>query len=298
MAEPDQREDFPIKRSADFILLFFAYNRGMERLSGSALRREISRRNLERARSFEHEASYGAVPSVVYREEGNGHGNFLPASYRAICTNADWERRLRKSYTGGRWFVRSKERVRCELDCANSSDALLMNIFCYPRVMQRTALCSLLDVDAGVVPDFGFRARVPLTNARFDRTECDMRLGETLFEAKLTESDFQTAQMRLLLRYRDLTEVFEIGDLPVIENTVHDYQLIRGVLAAYASGYAFVLLYDRRRADLVERWLRVLRAVKSYSFRSRMKLIAWQEIATTLPPRLRSFLDEKYGIAT
>lgn len=268
----------------------------MEKLSGAALRREIGRRNLERARSFEHEASYGAVPSVVYREEENGHGNFLPASYRAICANADWEQRLRKSYTGGRWFVRNKERVRYELDCANSSDALLMNIFCYPRVMRRAALCSLLDVDAGVVPEFGFRARVPLANARFDRTECDMRLGEAFFEAKLTESDFQTAPTRLLLRYRDLAEVFEIADLPVVEDTVYDYQLMRGVLAAYASGCAFVLLYDRRRVDLAERWLRVLRAVKSYSFRSRMKLIAWQEIAAALPRRLQSFLDEKYGI--
>lgn len=269
----------------------------MEKLSGAALRREISQRNLERTRLFEHETSYSAVPSVVYREEGNSHGNFLPASYRAICANADWARRLLKSYTGGRWFVRNKERVRCELDCANSSDALLMNIFCYPRVTQRSALCSLLDVDAGMIPEFGFRARVPLTGARFDRTECDMRLGETLFEAKLTENSFQTAPMRLLLRYRDLTEVFETGDLPIVEGMVYDYQLMRGVLAAYASGCAFVLLYDRRRADLVERWLRVLRAVRSYTFRSRMKLIAWQEIAATLPPRMQSFLDEKYGIA-
>ena len=69
-----------------------------------------------------------------------------------------------------------------ELDACTSSDALLMNVFCYP----------------GVFKDGRFRARVPLANGKFDRTEVEMRLGELLIEAKLTESDFQRAPKALL----------------------------------------------------------------------------------------------------
>jgi hypothetical protein len=51
----------------------------------------------------------------------------------------------------------------------------------------------MLDVRPRVIPEFGFRARVPLANGKFDRTEVDMRLGDLLIEAKLTESNFQRA---------------------------------------------------------------------------------------------------------
>ena len=52
-------------------------------------------------------------------------------------------------------------------------------------------------------PGFGWRARVPLRNGRFDRTEVDMRLGGLLVEAKLTESDFQTCKAAVAESYRD-----------------------------------------------------------------------------------------------
>jgi hypothetical protein len=193
--------------------------------------------------------------------------------------------------------MRSWERKRCELDCANSSDALLMNIFCYPKVLHRPHLCALLGIEPALLPEFGFKSRIPLLNARRDRTEIDMRLGDLLIEAKLTETGFQSASTRLLLRYRDLQEVFEIGDLPIAGETVHAYQLIRGVLSAYAGEYSFVLLCDGRRADLIQRWLEIMRAVRSYSFRNRLKLLTWQEIAETLPQNLQQFLYEKYGIS-
>jgi hypothetical protein len=40
-----------------------------------------------------------------------------------------------------------------------------------------------------------------------------MRLGELLVEAKLTESDFQSANIGLISRYRDLETVFHIEEL-------------------------------------------------------------------------------------
>jgi hypothetical protein len=264
--------------------------------SSSSLRQDLSRRNLDRAQKHAHELTYGAVPSVIYREEQGSHGNFIPASYRSICARPEWQQRLRKSYTGGKWIPRSWERSRRELDCANSSDALLMNIFCYPKVLHRPQMCSLLGIEPGVPPEFGFRPRIPFLSARADRTEVDMRLGDILIEAKLTETSFPSASTRLLFRYRDLDEVFEVGELPIDGEMVPAYQLIRGVLAAHACGFSFVLLCDGRRADLIERWLEVMRAVRSYSFRNRLKLLTWQEVARALPKKLQQFLEEKYGI--
>jgi hypothetical protein len=265
--------------------------------SAAGLRRELSARNLARAEKLPHEATYGAVPSVVYAEEPDGgHGNFLAPAYKRICADPAWRLRLQKSYTASARVPRSKDRHRRELECCSSSDALLMNIFCTPRVLSRPTLCALLDVEVGLRPEFGVRARLAMRNGEIDRTELDMTLGSLLFEAKLTETGFQTASMERLLRYEGITEIFDIGELPRGSKGIEGYQLIRGVLAAHAIGSRFVLLCDGRRADLQETWFRVLRAVVSFDLRSRMALLNWQEVAATLPPVMRKFLATKYGI--
>ena len=120
----------------------------------------------------------------------------------SICANPEWQKRLKKHYSGSRWVPWAGERKRCELDCANSSDALLMNIFCYPRVLNRPQLCTLLGVAPGLRPIFGFKPRIPLLNKQSDQTEVDMRISDLLVEAKLTESGFQSRPSRLLHRYR------------------------------------------------------------------------------------------------
>jgi hypothetical protein len=269
--------------------------------TAAALRRELSGRNLERAAAMQHEVTYGAVPSVVYAaDEMGGHGNFLPAAFRRICAEPTWRARLEKSYTASARVPRAGDRQRKELDCATSSDALLMNVFCYPRLLSRPAICSLLHIEPGLRPEFGVRARLPMRNGEVDRTELDMTLGSgdagLLFEAKLTEGGFQTASIERVLRYEGIAEIFDIDELPRTRAGVEGYQLIRGVLAAEASGGRFVLLCDRRRADLEEIWFRVLRAVRRYDLRSRMALLTWQEIAAAVPPTVKEFLEAKYGI--
>src|SRR5271166_1323743 len=198
------------------------------RLSSAQLRRELGARNLERAQAVVHESTYGAVPSVLYQEGNGEHGNFLPASYRRICASPEWSRRLKKCYTASKRLPRSSDRTRRELDCANSSDALLMNIFCYPGVTARKPLCALLGTEPGLRPQFGVKVGTPLINGRADRTEIDMSLGHLLIEAKLTESSFQTARADLVFRYKDLETVFDITELPVSHGVHHSYQLIRG----------------------------------------------------------------------
>lgn len=267
-------------------------------LSANALRHEVSARVWDDT-STAQEQSAASVPSILFREDAAGeHGNFLAASYRRILANEAWCKRLEKPYTANARMPRAHDRHRRELECAHSSDALLMNVFCYPGITSRPALCALLGIERGARPEFGFRPSLAMRNGEVDRTEIDMRLGPLLVEAKLTESGFPVAARDRALRYLDLPEVFAVDDLPWTPRGLAGYQLVRGVLAAHASNSTFALLCDGRRADLKETWFRVLRAVSSCDLRSRMALITWQEFAATTPPALKQFLQRKYGIGS
>jgi hypothetical protein len=123
-----------------------------------------------------------------------------------------------------------------------------------------------------------------------------MRLGNMLFEAKLTEGDFQIQRAELVEGYRDLEEVFECRQLPRAMRKYLSYQLIRNVLAAHALSMDFCTLFDARRPDLREDWYSIVRCVRSAALRARCKVLTWQELAFCLPAALESFLSAKYGI--
>jgi hypothetical protein len=109
-------------------------------------------------------------------EHDSRHGNFLPESYKAI-RGLGWRRRLVKVHTQGRRAVPANERGRwMELDSCMGSDALLMNIFCHPGVSRGGGVPGVLGAEPGMSPCFGYKARVPLANGRFDRTEI-LRIG-------------------------------------------------------------------------------------------------------------------------
>jgi hypothetical protein len=266
------------------------------RLSATALRYELSQRNVALAQAVPHECTYGGVPSVVYQPFDGAHGNLLPAAYRRICASSDWSRRLKKCYTASKRIARSGDRTRRELDCANSSDALLMNIFCYPGVTSRKPVCALLGIKPGFRPEFGVKPGVPLVSGRADQTEIDMALGHLFVEAKLTEGGFQSARSGLVLRYKDVNAVFDLDGLPSSAGVIHCYQLIRGVLAAHHRGTSYLVLCDGRRADLIEACYRAFVAVRSCDLRSRVALLTWQELSSALPSTLQRFLVTKYGI--
>jgi hypothetical protein len=204
-------------------------------------------------------------------------------------------------------------------------------------------------VEGDGLPEFGWKARVPLASGRFDRTEVDMRWGGLLVEAKLTETDFQMRAAKVVEGYRDFDAVFEREMLPrgelraarrrtavefaeeftqeweeagaepgieadeiarefqagivarareaePVEAGYAGYQLIRNVLAAFASGTSFCVVHDARRPDLREQWFEVMRAVKSAEMRTRCKVMTWQELAGLAGAGLREFLELKYGI--
>jgi hypothetical protein len=267
--------------------------------SGISLRSELSLRNLKFASSngFLHERTDGQVPSVIFgRDEDGRHGNFHPEAYRKIYDTPVWKRRLDKVHTAWR-----RSRVRAdwqwkELDCSNSSDALLMNIFCYPGVVRSVRVQAMLGIGSDATPQFGFKPYTALRGGKRDNTEIDMKIEDLLVEAKLTESDFQSAKFDLIRRYHDLEKVFDLSELPMHNDRYNSYQLIRGALAAYAMNCSFCVFCDARRPDLVEAWYRIMCAVRLSELRCRLKLLTWQELGTVLPEDLQHFLAAKYGI--
>ncbi|MFZ1917044.1 MAG: hypothetical protein WAU58_05690 [Terriglobales bacterium] len=225
------------------------------------------------------------------------HGNFIPASYKAIISNPAWKRRLTKVHSRGQTSLPPNENGRwMELDSCTSSDALLMNIFCYPGVLRRKETLELLGIEGAIEPYFGYRARVPLIDGKVDQTEVDLRLGNLLIEAKLTEGDFQKAKKEVLYRYRDFEDIFAVRQLPQAKTHFHSYQLLRNVLAAHALQYCFCVVLDDRRKNLLEAWYAVMKCVKPIELKTALRVLTWQELAKTLPPTLRRFLALKYRI--
>ena len=201
------------------------------------LRRELAARSRLWARGRPHVESYGGQPVVVFSPEvaldedglGEGppasarHGNFFDGSYVAMATQPEWMRRFDKIHAQGRALPRHESGRRWrELDSSMSSDALLMNVFCAPGVVEAPSVRRALGIEGDVQPKFGWKARVrllpgPKGKPRVDRTEVDMRWGGLLVEAKLTESDFQTRAARVVESYRDFDAVFDRERLPRVE---------------------------------------------------------------------------------
>jgi len=267
----------------------------------SALREELIARNNSYAvlNLLPHVTSYGELPVVVYQQSecGRHHGNFIAPSYRAILRRSEWRKRLLKVHGQGRRSLPARDGSWRELDSSLSSDALLMNVFCYPGVTRRTEVCRILGLEPGIFPEFGFMPRIPLLSEATERTEIDMKLGNKLVEAKLTEGDFQIQRAELVEGYRDLRDIFECRHLPTLRRKYVSYQLIRNVLAAHALDLDFCTLLDARRPDLLEDWYEVVRCIRFADLRARCKVLTWQELTPSLPAALQRFLSVKYGIA-
>jgi hypothetical protein len=187
------------------------------------LRMELAVRNRQYAQERAHVESYGNPPVVVYEPEDDRHGNFFTPAYQAIMASLEYASRFNKVHAQAARSLPKpqldpKRRWR-ELDSSMSSDALLMNIFCVPGVVDSAPVRNAMGVECNAEPLFGWKARVPLSSGRFDRTEVDMRLGSLLVEAKLTESDFQVREARIVEAYRDFDTVFDRDLLPRVALT-------------------------------------------------------------------------------
>ena len=123
-------------------------------MTGSAdLRRILAAqaKHYAEAQAIPHCLSYGDSPVVCFYpyDSETRHGNFLKRSYNAIRAQSEWRKRLAKIHTLGKRSFPARERGRwMELDTSTSSDALLMNIFCYPGVLRDRRILALVGAES------------------------------------------------------------------------------------------------------------------------------------------------------
>ena len=265
----------------------------------STLRRELAQRakRFAVAHNVTHYESLGVSPTIMFPGDPAElcHGNFIDDSYAAILANPTWAKRLRKAHSQRHALPEDRRGDARQLDSSNSSDALLMNCFCYPGAAARIFHSFQPSLPTGPL-EFGVAGEVPLFDGTSDRTELDMRAGTVMFESKLTEANFTKGRRARVERYRDLDTVFDVAALPQTDDAYQSYQLVRNVLASAAHGNHFVLICDGRRPDLLHHWWQVHGAIRAAGLRARNHFLLWQEVLNACPPQLQNFLREKYGL--
>jgi len=214
-------------------------------------------------------------------------GNFFPESFANITSRPDWNARLQKVHAGASGHM--------EMQSSNSSDALLMNVFCHPRIGERKGIRDLLGLEK-VEPQFGFKPGVALDGGLTDDTEIDMVLDGLFCEAKLTEKDFCQKREEVVRSYSGLGTCFHEEHLPRKAGEYDNYQMVRNLLAADQHGKDHVLLCDERRPDLARRYFETVACLRAVDMRRRCRVVFWQELARNCGPGLAAFLEEKYGI--
>ena len=213
--------------------------------------------------------------------------NFLPVSYENIMAKKEWAVRLNKKH--------SLVKNTYEMQSSNSSDALLMNIFCHPRIDTWKGLRNLFNVNR-INPEFGINPEIILKDEQGDKTEIDMAFGDFFIEAKLTEPDFTKKSIRSVKNYKNVENVFNFNHLPNNGKMIFHYQIIRNVLASVQSSKRHILICDNRRGDLIRSYYDVVKCIRDDGNRNKCGIIFWQEICSKIGKELKRFLFDKYGI--
>jgi hypothetical protein len=222
--------------------------------------------------------------------------NFYAESWRTILANKEnYLPRTQKAHS------RFDElNSRAEMQSSNSSDALLMNIFCHPNMQHWQGVKQLLNLENDIHFQFGYQPGIALKNNRKDRTEIDLLIPskhkKIFCESKLTEANFGFAPKEKLEDYECFEEVFNTKFLIQYKNQFTNYQLLRNILAAQQENASFYLFIDARRPDLAKSFMQTIRCIKNEELRNRCELFYWQEIALLVGRDLQNFLNEKYGI--
>ena len=213
--------------------------------------------------------------------------NFNKESYCNIMKNENWKTRLNKEHN----FL--KEDNTLEMQSSNSSDALLMNIFCFPKINNWKGLKNLLEVENFDSIEFGWNPFFKNEKIKFP-TEIDMKINKTIFEAKLTETDFTRKEKTHVELYENFNKIFEKKTMKVKADNYLHYQLIRNVLTAYKYNLNFILLLDESRTDLIKYLFEIILSIKDKNLREKIRFLTWQEIVYECGKELRYFIEEKY----
>lgn len=209
--------------------------------------------------------------------------SFHPETYSNIYKKIDYRRRLDKPHPNA---------PNCkEMQSSNSSDALLMNLFAHPKILDWEKLLNLISIKQSDKIEFGWNP--DFKNETKRKTEIDMKIGNSIFEAKLTESDFTQRELEIVLAYPKVKEIIEINSLTE-NNVVSNYQLIRNLLTAEKYDFKFNLIIDETRTDLIREFYKVKRAIKEISLAESFNFFTWQEITNCVGLDLKNYMTEKY----
>jgi len=263
----------------------------------SELRDKLAEYSERYAKRWNHEYywSLGKKPTLLLPTPSSGiTPNIIPAAANEIRNRKNWMTRLDKPHSQKKALPKERQALARELESSNSSDALLMNVFCVPDLPK--SLLKLLPCEVHGEPAFGFHPKLKLLAGKKDNTEVDMLWGGMLVEAKLTEIDFTKKELKKVLQYEDVEKVFDLSAITLEGHIVQGYQLIRNVLTARMMNKNLVVILDQRRPDLLRQWWEVHSAIKDSALRMRSSFLTWQELCRCLRSSHRELLVEKYGI--
>lgn len=212
--------------------------------------------------------------------------NFHHKTWSNIKGNENWLKRSEKKHT-------HFSDGTFEMQSSNSSDALLMNIFCFPGFFNWSGPKKILKIDQCKDIQFGWNPEFENENKNHP-TEIDLKIGDNIFEAKMTESSFTAKEKDVVYSYADFNKVFNDRNLVDGENSIKHYQLIRNVLTAYKYNYNFTVLLDESRIDLIRDFTEVLKAIKIIDLKQRINFVTWQELVHACGEELREYIIEKY----
>jgi len=222
--------------------------------------------------------------AVIFR---NLKDNFHPESFANIINCADWSIRTQKAHQNVPGIL--------EMQSSNSSDALLMNIFCHPSIRDWLGVRKILGNDMESIT-YGFPARVRINKGQPDSTEIDMTLPGVFCEAKLTETDFTKKRSDVVENYDGLQKAFHVEALPRIGCEYDNYQIVRNLLASIEHNRSHILFCDERRPDLGRRYMGTVSCLRDIHRRNKCRVIFWQEIVAACGKSLREWIEEKYGM--
>jgi len=211
--------------------------------------------------------------------------NFNESSYANIIKNPKWKARLEKTHS----HYQDKTR---EMQSSNSSDALLMNIFCHPKFINWKGPANLLRID--VAEEFVFGWNPTFDNEKAHKTEIDLKIGNRIFESKLTEESFSEKERSHVVKYPHFNDIFSEELLLAADGQINHYQLIRNIITAYKYDFSFTILLDESRIDLIYEIFTVIKSVKIETVRNRINFVTWQEIIKCCGTELSGYIKEKY----
>jgi len=188
-------------------------------MNAKVLKLLIRSRSIEYAKK--HSLSYTEFKTAIVFE--NIKDNFLPSSYDRIINKKEWVECLNKRH--------SQVPNAKEMQSSNSSDALLMNIFCHPKINSWKGIRKLFGASE-INPEFGTKPELCLKSGHGDRTEIDLAFENIIIEAKLTETDFTQKSVSAVKNYTDVEKIFHFNHLPNDGQKFFHYQIIRNILAS------------------------------------------------------------------